>query len=178
MKLRQLFAGNPHKAAAGRLYDSVVAQARKEGFYTRAGVPDTVDGRFEVITLHAFIVLHRLKADHGRTKDLAQALFDHMFDDMDRSLRELGAGDLGVGRRVKAMASGFFGRIRAYENGLAGDEGALSAALLRNLYGTVEPEPARVEAMASYLRGQIAQIESQPLGRLIEGDVVFRLPIG
>lgn len=181
MKLRHIFADKSQSAAAARLYDAVVAQARKEGFYARADVPDTVDGRFELIALHAFIVLRRLKADYGRTKDLGQALFDRMFDDMDRSLREMGAGDLGVGRRVKTMASGFYGRIGAYENGLAGDADALHSALLRNLYGTVDPDfgpnSACVDAMATYLRGQIEQIDSQPLERLIDGEVVFGPPI-
>lgn len=177
MKLRQLFADKTNSSAAARLYDAVVAQARMEGFYARAGVPDTVDGRFELITLHAFIVLRRLKADYARTKDLGQALFDYMFEDMDRSLREMGAGDLGVGRRVKTMASGFYGRISAYENGLAGDDEALHSALLRNLYGTVEPDSASVAVMAAYLRAQIEQIDSQPLELLIEGEVVFGPPI-
>ena len=83
-----------------------MAQARQPGFYRDCGVPDSVDGRFELIALHTFLVLHRLKADATDTEALGQALFDVMFQDMDQSLRELGAGDLGVGPRVKRMAQG------------------------------------------------------------------------
>ena len=178
MRLTRLFRSSAQSVAAWRLYKAVVDQARKPGPYLRAGVPDTLDGRFELIALHAFVVLRRLKAEHGRTKALAQALFDRMFDDMDRSLREMGAGDLGVGRRVKAMASAFYGRIGAYESGLAGGDAALQAVLARNLYGTVTPDPACIRAMACYLRGQIDHIDSLPLARLMDGDIDFAPPVG
>lgn len=143
---------DPREARARALYEGVVAQARQPGFYRDCGVPDSVDGRFELIALHAFLVLRRLKAHPGDEGELGQALFDVMFQDMDQSLRELGAGDLGVGLRVKRMAQGFFGRIAAYEDGLSGPPENLEAALRRNLYGTVSAEPEQVGAMAEYLR--------------------------
>jgi cytochrome b pre-mRNA-processing protein 3 len=171
MALGDLFKRNPQKTRARALYERVVAQARQPGFYRDCGVPDTVDGRFELIALHAFLVLHRLKADPGDTEELGQALFDVMFQDMDQSLRELGAGDMGVGSRVKRMAQGLYGRIAAYEAGLSGpgtepeaELGAepgtelgteLEAALRRNLFGTVTPAPGQVQAMAAYLRGAV-----------------------
>jgi cytochrome b pre-mRNA-processing protein 3 len=152
MVLSRFFKPDPRQVWARALYERVVAQARQPGFYRDCGVPDTVDGRFESIALHAFLVLHRLKADPGATEDLGQALFDVMFQDMDQSLRELGAGDLGVGPRVKRMAQGLYGRIAAYEAGLSGPAAELEAALRRNLFGTVTPEPEQVRAMAAYLR--------------------------
>ena len=155
MVLGKFFKPNPRDLWARALYERVVAQARQPGFYRDRGVPDTVDGRFEMIALHAFLVLHRLKADPGDTEDLAQALFDVMFQDMDQSLRELGASDLGVGPRVKRMAQGLYGRIAAYEAGLSGPMAELEAALRRNLFGTVTPEPEQVRAMAAYLRGAV-----------------------
>src|SRR5690349_8287815 len=85
-----------HKPAAAALYRAVVGQARTPAFYVAYGVPDTLDGRFDLIALHMFLVLHRLKTD-SLAANLSQALFDIMFDDMDRSLREMGVGDLGVG---------------------------------------------------------------------------------
>ena len=115
---------------------AVVEQARRPEFFTRFGVPDTLDGRFELICLHAFLYLHRLKSEPCRARRVAQRFFDTMFADFDRSLRELGTGDLSVGRQVKRMAEAFYGRIRAYEQGLDGDEDAVAAALDRNLYGT------------------------------------------
>ena len=111
----------------------VVEQARQPVFFTEYGVPDTLDGRFELICLHAFLYLHRLKAERRTASRLCQGFFDTMFADFDRSLREMGTGDLSVGKQVKRMAQAFYGRIRAYEEGLAGDEAALPAALARNL---------------------------------------------
>ncbi len=155
MVLGGLFKRDPQAARARALYQGIVAQARQPGFYRDCGVPDSVDGRFELIALHAFLVLHRLKSDPGDTGDLGQALFDIMFQDMDQSLRELGVGDLGVGPKVKRMAQGLYGRIAAYEAGLSGPAAELEAALRRNLFGTVIPEPAQVGAMAAYLRGAV-----------------------
>src|SRR5581483_7180724 len=133
--LSRLFRrGAGQEPPAALLYRSVVEQARRPEFYAAFGVPDTVDGRFDMIALHMFLVLHRLKA---ADPDLGQALFDTMFADMDRSLREMGAGDLGVGRRVRAMAEALSGRIAAYDAGLSADDAALAGALRRNLYGTV-----------------------------------------
>ena len=145
----------------------------RPAFYTGGGVPDTLDGRFELIALHAFVVLRRLQAEPERTGELAQSLFDEMFDDMDRCLREMGAGDLGVGRRVKFMASSFLGRIKAYGQGLDGDDAALEEALLRNLYGTVPAPPDGAAAMARYARDQAAALEAQPLDALMQGRLRF-----
>ena len=170
------------RESAGLLYRAVVEQARSSAFYRDAGVPDTLDGRFELVALHAFMVLRRLQADPGRTGVLAQALFDAMFDDMDRSLREMGAGDLGVGRRVKFMASSFLGRIKAYEGGLDGGDEALRSALVRNLYGTVPAPADGAAAMARYTRDQLAALEAQPLDDLVAGrvrfDAALALPAG
>ena len=121
------------KDVAGRLYGDVVRQARRPEFFTNCGVPDTAQGRFAMIALHAFLVLHRLKRDRGSGVALAQGVFDAMFTDMDRNLREMGTGDLGVGPRVKALAQSFYGRISAYGAGLEGDDDVLSGALKRNL---------------------------------------------
>jgi cytochrome b pre-mRNA-processing protein 3 len=193
--MSSFFKRSPQEARARTLYEGVVAQARQPGFYRDCGVPDSVDGRFELIALHAFLVLHRLKADPGDTEALGQALFDIMFQDMDQSLRELGAGDLGVGLRVKRMAQGLYGRIAAYEAGLSGpgaelgaELGAeqlgaeLEAALRRNLFGTVTPEPEQLRAMASYLRGAVEALSRwQPLRDAAEieaGGLEFGPPPG
>ncbi len=158
------------------LYVTLVAQARRPDFYVHCGVPDTADGRFDMILLHAFLVLRRLKRDRQRTAELGQALFDVMFADMDRNLREMGVGDLGVGRRVKAMAAAFYGRIAAYEAGLADDDATLAAALGRNLYRKSEPSPAQVASIAGYLRREAAALDAQPLAGLLAGAVSFGPP--
>src|SRR5262249_18572993 len=130
-----------------RLYGAVVAQARRPAFYLRFGVPDTLDGRFDMIALHVFLVMRRLKAEGEEGRALSQALANRFFADLDRSLREMGVGDLGVGRRVKVMAKAFYGRIAAYEAGLNSGDTALGEALKRNLYGTVSASDERIAAM-------------------------------
>ena len=133
MKLFGLFGAKRFDEAAHRIYFSLVEQARQPGFYLSCGVPDTADGRFDMIILHAFLLLRRLKKDHEQTAELAQELFDLMFADMDQNLREMGLGDLAVGKRIKGMAAAFYGRIQAYEDGLAGNETMLVDSLRRNL---------------------------------------------
>ncbi|MGH7012865.1 MAG: ubiquinol-cytochrome C chaperone family protein [Stellaceae bacterium] len=151
------------------LYGAIVAAARAPVFYAEWGVPDTLDGRFELIALHAFLALRRLKQS-DETAAFAQTLFDVMFADLDRNLREMGAGDLGVGRQVKTMAKAFYGRIVAYERGLAGTD-SLDEALRRNLYGTTTPDAAQVELAADYLRRQVRALDAMPIGLLLEGEL-------
>ncbi len=158
--------------AARISYGRIVARARDPVFYRDWGVPDTVDGRFEVLALHAFLVLNRLKRERAKSRDFAQALFDAMFADLDRGVRELGASDIGVGRKVKAMARGFYGRIAAYEKGLA-DGAELRAALRRNLNGTAKPTADQIELTARYLSGQAAALYPVPLDALLAGEVPF-----
>lgn len=160
MSLTQLFRRPAHQEAAERLYAAVVDQARRPEFYERQAVPDTLDGRFELVALHAFLVLNRLKQGEA-PPELGQALFDAMFADFDRALRELGTGDLSVGREVKTMAKAFYGRVRAYEQGLAGGTELLADALARNLYGTVRPAPEHLQAMAAYLRTAVQRLGAQ-----------------
>lgn len=166
--------GNRRDPTARRLYEAAVAQARRPAFYTEMGVPDTLDGRFELIALHVYLVLRRLKAEDADAKDLSQAVFDAMFADMDSSLREMGAGDIGVGPRVKRMAQGFYGRIAAYDAGLAGSDGELAEALRRNLYGTLsEADQAALQAMTAYLRRAAAALDGQSLDHLAAGRIDF-----
>lgn len=176
-KIGRIFGGDPLAVPAQGLYDGIVAQARQPAFYAVCGVPDSVDGRFELVALHAFLVLRRLNRDSGPAADMAQTLVDTLIQDMDRSLREMGVGDLGVSRRVKEMARGFYGRIAAYEASLDGADEMLRAALTRNLYGTVAAVPgAAVAAMATYMRHQAAMLEGQDLAALLAGTVVFGSP--
>lgn len=180
MVLAALFRRHTRRqtAAVAALYAGIVAQARRPEFFTALGVPDSLDGRFETLALHAFLVLSRLKAEPAlAARDLAQGLFDALFADMDRSLREMGASDLGVGRRVKAMAQGLYGRMQAYDQGLKEGDAILEAALKRNLYGTVaEPLGATLASVGRYLRRQRRALAEQPFAELQAGRVAF-LPV-
>ncbi len=162
--------------SASSLYGRIVAQARRPEFYQHWGVPDSVDGRFDLIVLHVFLVLRRLKADGEPAEELAQGLFDTLFLDMDQSLREMGAGDLGVGKRVKRMVQAFYGRVEAYEAGLAEGEAALQEALRRNLYGTAAPEPRQLAALASYLQRESRALVAQASSDLAAGRLEFGAP--
>jgi len=157
-----------------RIYGAVVAQARRPAFYLRLAVPDTLDGRFDMIALHVFLVMRRFKTEGQEGRALSQALTDRFFADLDRSLREMGAGDLGVGRRVKAMAKAFYGRVVAYEAALNAGDAALREALARNLYGTVAAPDETVAAMASYVRDAAAALAAQGFGAIALGTIAFR----
>ena len=173
-----LFKTAPVQGAADLAYLRVVEQARRPGFFADCGVPDTVDGRFELICLHAFLYLHRLKREEQQAAALGQRFFDTMFADFDRSLREMGTGDLSVGREVKRMAEAFYGRVAAYEAGLAGDDAVLRAALARNLYGTVAANPSWLAAMAGYVRREAAGLRRQAAAELLAGRLSFGAPPG
>ena len=145
------------KKQAKALYEACVAQARLRVFYQELGVPDSVDGRFEMVALHCFMAINRLnKAEQAR---LGQSLFDVFFVNMDRSLREMGVGDLGVPKHMKRMMQGFNGRRLNYQQALdSGDEEALKEVLLRNVYGTVDaPNDDEVAYLATYIQASYNQ---------------------
>ena len=164
------------RGAAQAAYERVVEQARQPVFFVDYGVPDTLDGRFELICLHAFLYLHRLRADWPDSAALSQAFFDTMFADLDRALREMGTGDLSVGKQVKRMARGFYGRIRAYQEGVERDDSSLAAALERNLFGTVRGSAPRIGAMAEYVRASVRELARQHAPELLCGRVRFPIP--
>jgi cytochrome b pre-mRNA-processing protein 3 len=181
-KITSFFVPKPAKALAITLYRGVVAQARQPRFYRDLGVPDTLDGRFDMIILHAYLASRRLKAiGTSAAQELNQALFDLMFADMDSSLREIGVGDLSVGKKVKAMAQAFYGRVDAYDAGLAVGEEALAEALRRNLYGTVNRQgdtapDDRSPAMAAYVRHADGALSMQADGDIMAGNLAFPSP--
>ncbi|MEQ8356824.1 MAG: ubiquinol-cytochrome C chaperone family protein [Kiloniellaceae bacterium] len=179
---KRLFASKPRSEQALTLYEIIVAQARSPRLFRDFGVPDSLDGRFESIVLHLILVLRRLKRDFPEGLDLAEALQEAFFADMDRSLREMGAGDLGVGKRVKRMAEGFMGRLSAYDAALdaaqasaqaqaPGDE--LEGVLRRNVFGTLAPGQGDADALAAYVLDQAAALERQPGALLRDGRLAF-----
>ena len=171
-----LFGRDLASDAADLAYRRVVEQARQPVFFTEYGVPDTLDGRFELICLHAFLYLRRLKAERPPASRVCQNFFDMMFADFDLALREMGTGDLSVGKQVKRMARAFYGRIRAYEEALAGDDSALDAALARNLFGTVVGRASPQVAMAGYVRDVVGSLRRQAAAELLAGRIAFEAP--
>ncbi len=163
---------SPQQRAADALYAAAVAAARAPAFYAELGVPDTLDGRFDLIGLHAFLLIRRLQHAPPPGPDLAQAVFDAMFRDMDRNLREIGVGDLSVARKMKQMWEAFHGRAAAYEAAFAAaGPGALPAALARNVWR--EGAAPHAAALAAAARAQAAHLEAQPLADFIAGTATF-----
>ncbi len=150
---------NEQKDRARTLYALAVAQARLPAFYQAFSVPDSVDGRFEMIALHCYLLMHKLKA--AEEKALSQALFDVFFVNMDLSLREMGVGDLSVSKHMRRMMKGFNGRALSYEEALESQEDkALEEILRRNVYGTeTTPDSESVAFLADYARRAVQALE-------------------
>ena len=174
MALGNPFRPDPARAAAADLYRAVVAQSRTPEFYTSGGVPDSLDGRFDLVALHVALVIARLGKSAPALDDLAQSLFDEMVANLDVGLREAGVGDMGVGRRMKRLVSAFYGRARAYDAALGeARDGALIEALRRNLFRAGEPADETVAAMAGYVRSQFDGLRTQPDEELRRGRIGF-----
>lgn len=116
------------------VYDSLSQASRAPVFYAVLGVPDTVEGRFDMLTLHAVLLLERLKQLPPPADDMAQDLVDDLFRRFDGALREMGVGDIAVPKRMKRIASHFMGRAKAYHDALANGDEAMTAALARNVF--------------------------------------------
>lgn len=176
--LKTLFRRPKYEREAQDLYVSLVGQARRPEFYTVMAVPDTREGRFELVVLHAFLLMHRLNQDVDRTAELSQCLFDVFFADMDVSLREMGVGDTGIGKRIKHMIQNFYGRIAAYEEGLKSGRDVLKSALERNVYDQgVIPMPSAIDMLEAYVSRERASLLAQNLEDLMQGDVLFGPPV-
>ncbi|KAA0681480.1 ubiquinol-cytochrome C chaperone family protein [Roseomonas genomospecies 6] len=176
--LDRLFRRRREARAASEFYLKIAAQARLPDFYRDLGVPDTLDGRFDMVVLHVFLVMRRLKGQGPAAADRSRLLFEAMIDHFEKSLMEQGVGDSGVGRRIKTMARGIAGRIEVYDRALAEDGGrGLEVALDNNIYGTApDVPPERLAAMAAYVRREAAGLESQPLESLLAGEIRFGPP--
>jgi cytochrome b pre-mRNA-processing protein 3 len=169
---------NPYQDAAGLLYAALVEKARDPVFYTSLGVSDTVNGRFDMVVIHAMLVLRRLRG-HGDAADrTGKALLELLFRDMDQSLREMGVGDMGVGRHIKKMAKALFGRAEAYEAGLdSADSGVLIQALKDNLYRQGAPDDAVMSRMAEYVRRAAAHVGQADVAGIMAGRINLGVPV-
>jgi len=158
------------------LYAALATQARAPAFYAELGVPDTVDGRFDLLVLHAWLVMHRLDAE-PESGQLKQDLFDTMFGHLDLTVREMGAQDLGVGKRIKRMAEGFQGRANAFrEAWLAGDQAALRETLQRNVFGKATATPEALTALAGYVGDVLGELEKTDSAALFAGRIAWPVP--
>ncbi len=168
MILKRIFARKPEQWRP--LYEAIVAAARQPKFYVEFAVADTVDGRFDMIALHLFLVLDRLRGE-AATEDFRQQLTDGFFADMDMNLREMGVGDLSVGKKVRKMAEAFYGRVTAYASSLEKEDASLCDAIARNVYA--DATSAHAPALANWTRQAKAALAVQPIAGIIEGKAHF-----
>lgn len=167
------FGRTHRRRIAGRnAYAVAVAAARQPTFYDSLGAPDTIEGRFDMISLHVALMMMRLRRDGDLGHDLGEAILDAMFADMDDSLRELGVGDFSIPKRVRAMGQAFQGRLRAYADVIDDDE-ALADALRRNALKPDAPPHAGL-AIARHAQHVLAALEGVSLSDLAAGR--FALP--
>lgn len=160
---------------ARALYAEIAHKARTPEFYAALGVPDTIDGRFDLIVLHAHLVVRRLKIAGRQGRALGQALFDTMFANMDEALRELGVGDLSVGRKIRHLTEAYYGRALAYEEALQspGDNVLLEAALTRNVYQGTAPGTAELAALADYVRALESTLAASRDDTVLAGSITW-----
>jgi cytochrome b pre-mRNA-processing protein 3 len=172
-----LFGRGRHERVGFQLYTQAVRAAREPYFYAELGVPDTLDGRFDLVGLYVCMVIRRLRILPPKGPRVAQAVFDAMFSDMDINLREMGVSDMAIAKKVRAMWEAFHGRAYAYEEPLAAhDPEALAAALIRNIW--------RGEAAAGALEtarialAQMHALEQAPEADMLAGRISFDAPQG
>jgi len=156
-----------------RVYEAIVAAARQKRFFAQFHVPDTALGRYEMLSLHVFMALHRMRGENFALTDLAQRITDEFFKDVDHSLRELGIGDQSVPKRIKKLARMFYGRVNAYSEALDADDGeALAAALTRNIRPDLEfwPSARHLSAYVMHCRDRLQAIDDNAL---VAGEISF-----
>ncbi len=170
MILKRFFTKS--RAPERRVYEAIVAAARHPVPYARWGVADDVDGRFDMIALHMFLTLDRLKGGHAQFR---QRLVDEFFADMDRSLREMGVGDISVGKKARKMAEVFYGRVAAYDAGLGGGNEALTAALARNFFPGDNGDAAAAK-LADYAIAVRTRLAGLAADHLAAGEIDFPEP--
>ncbi len=164
-----------HERTGFQLYAAAVAAARDPYFYADLGVPDTVDGRFDLVGLYACMLIRRLRRLPPPGDKVAQAVFDAMFSDMDTNLREMGVGDMTVARSVRAMWEAFHGRATAYEQAMdEADPAVLDAALARNVWRGGPTAAAR--HLGDIARAQMARLDAVAPAELFAGRVQFAAP--
>ena len=159
---------SPGEELAAALYARTAADARRPELFEDCGIPDTLDGRFDALALHAALMIDRLRREPDG-EPLAQAFFDTMFRHLDLTLREIGVQDLGVGRRIKIMAEGLHGRALAYRSALTGGGAVpLAEALRRNAYGGTAPSDAQVARLEAHVRGYVEYLAATRRSDLVQ----------
>jgi cytochrome b pre-mRNA-processing protein 3 len=173
----RLFRRTPRTSSIAGLYGMIVAQARTPAFYRHYGVPDTVNGRFEMIALHTVLLLRRLAEAPLPLRRLGQEVFDRFCEDMDASMREMGVGDLAVPRKMRRVGAAFYARQAEYGEALAsGGFERLEAVLAQNVFGGTSASPEGVECLARYVRAAANALAAQNNEAIARSELRFPDP--
>jgi len=170
MKLSRLFSPRPAVSAGRRLYASAAAQARCPGLYAALGAPDTVEGRFELYSLHVALLLHRLKGQGPQAAETAQGLFDTYVQALDDALREMGVGDLSMGKKMRKLGEAFYGRVKNYDEAFAALPASESLAAIIGRTVLMDEAGADAAPLTAYATTAVAKLEAEPLDTLLQGD--------
>jgi cytochrome b pre-mRNA-processing protein 3 len=160
----------PSRGTIETIYGMIVTQAREPLFYRDLGVPDTVNGRFDLLLMHLWLVLRRLKSVEAGSA-LSQQLFDHFCNDMDDNLREMGVGDLTVPKRMQAFGEAFYGRTAAYDLGLSAGPEALAQAFCKNILNGEKRDKASL--LATYAERVTGELDATGEAALLQGQWKF-----
>lgn len=169
-------ASKQGRQSAAQLYEAIVTAARSPVLYADYGIPDTIDGRFDAILLHASLVIHFLADVPESGQSVAQELFDTMFRDFNHNLRQIGIGDLSMARHFRRMSEGFNGRLQAYISALTDPQNdVLESAIARNVFRT-ESVSDQIKKLSRYMRNQYQHLAKIDPGRWLKGEIDFAAP--
>ena len=166
-----LFRPDRTRTTGAALYAQCAAAARKPEFYQRLAVPDTVEGRFEIYALHVLLVIDRLRGQGEQASAVSQALFDALLRGLDDGLREMGVGDLSVGKKMRKLGEALYGRARNLDRALAvlPATGELEELLVRTVYAGIDTPP--VARLMDWIQATRAALGAQTLETILEGHV-------
>lgn len=164
---------NPYQSDAYAVYERMMQHSRSPVFYQDMGVPDSFDGRYDLLVVHAYLLFEVLnEKDSDNAAAFNQALFDQIFKHMKVTLREIGVGDVGIPKHMQKMMKAFNGRMHSYSEAL--QSGDLDGVLIRNVYGTIdEPDLQDVEKMADYIRSSLERLRKKEFDEIITGEELF-----
>ena len=154
-------------------YYIIVNQSRNPSFYQEFLVADNIDGRFDILSLHMFFIFFRLKKEGEKAVQFSQLLFATMFVDMDQSLREMGVGDLSVGKRVKDMGKALLGRIEVYDKAFEGTDSEIEASIVRNIYRGDQTRLREVRKLIDYSKRSILELSAAPTDNILGANFKF-----
>ncbi len=171
--LQRLFKPRPAVQAGRALFKALSAQARQPVFYASLGVADTVEGRFELYVLHLVLVLHRLKGRGTQAAETSQATFDAFLRNLDEGLRDMGVGDLSVGKKMRKLGEALYGRIKGYDRAFADADTSLALeGLVHRTVFQEQPSPGAAP-LARYIAAAAAGLDAQPLEQVMAAELVW-----